>query len=276
MGRTLLCVGDYAESPYYVETIGLHIYSMEELCYYLTENAFLLDREIVNRELVDWIDEQCGCKQLGRTLYGYVNTQASVAVFVGTILEYVGYVSKQEIDKIQEYLKTNASLSSFEKEKAHADYMVSNKRYAAAQKEYRKLRGMMETEDKDFYARICHNEGVCYAGMMLYKQAAECFLESYEKSGRKESYEAYLAAVRMQLEEQDYVSFIADKPEAKDMALAVEARFKASQTQFQASAENVHLTKIFSLRSHGDMDGYETNMYHEINRCKDKYRAQMN
>lgn len=276
MGRTLLCVGDYAESPYYVETIGLHIYSMEELCYYLTENAFLLDREIVNRELVDWIDEQCGCKELGRTLYGYVNTQASVAVFVGTILEYVGYVTKQEIAEIQEYLKKNASLSSFEKEKAHADYMVSNKRYAAAQREYEKLKGMMEMEDSVFYSKICHNQGVAYAGMMLYSQAASCFLESYEKSGSRESYEAYLAAMRMQMSEQEYISFIADKPEAKELALVVESRYKASRTQFQASAENVHLTKIASLRNNGNMDAYESNMYHEITRLKEKYRTQMN
>ena len=140
MGKVLLCVGEYAEVPYYVESIGLRLYSMEELCYYLTENAFLLDRELINRELVDWIDEQCGCKELGRTLYGFLNTQASVSVFVGTILEYVGYVSKQEIDKIQEYLKANAGLSGMEKKKAHADYLVANARYAQAQKEYKEIK----------------------------------------------------------------------------------------------------------------------------------------
>lgn len=276
MGRTLLCVGDYAESPYYVDAIGLHLYSMEELCYYLTENAFLLDREIVNRELVDWIDEQCGCKELGRTLYGYVNTQASVAVFVGTILEYVGYVSKQEIEKIQDYLKQNASLSSFEKEKAHADYMVSNKRYAGAQKEYHRLKKMIDPEDKVFYGRICHNEGVAFAGLMFYADAARCFKESYDLTGNKESLEAYLFAQRMGMSEQEYVSMVADEGVSKEVILDVENRFKASQTQFKASAENVHLTKIFSLRLSGNMDAYETNMYHEISQCKEKYRLRMN
>ncbi len=272
----MLCVGDYAEAPYYVETIGLHIYSMEELCYYLTENAFLLDREIVNRELVDWIDEQCGLKELGRTLYGYVNTQASVSVFVGTILEYVGYVTKQEIEKIQNYLKINASLSSIEKEKAHADYMVTNKRYAGAQKEYHRLRGMIDEKESELYAKICHNEGVAYAGMMLYTEAAKCFQESYHITGAKESIEAYLCAMRMQMEEQEYITFVADLEEATEVALSVETKVKASQTQFQASAENVHLSKIISLRASGNMDAYESNMYHEINKCKDRYRMQMN
>ena len=272
MGKVLLCVGEYAEVPYYVESIGLRLYSMEELCYYLTENAFLLDRELINRELVDWIDEQCGCKELGRTLYGFLNMQASVSVFVGTILEYVGYVSKQEIDKIQEYLKANAGLSGMEKKKAHADYLVANARYAQAQKEYKEIKMHLPAEETELYAKICHNEGVAFAGIMHYKEASECFLEAYQKTASQKSLESYLSALRMAHSEQDYVSLVADMPEMKDAVLRVESKFNASEVQFGASRESIRINQIQAKRKTGHVDAYEKDMEKEIQQIKDYYR----
>ena len=41
--RVSVCVGSYATIPYTIEELELSVYSMEELCYCLKENAFLLD-----------------------------------------------------------------------------------------------------------------------------------------------------------------------------------------------------------------------------------------
>ena len=58
VGRILLGTGEYAATPYYFENLGLKVYSEEELRYVLKENAFLLDREIINQRLVRWIEEE--------------------------------------------------------------------------------------------------------------------------------------------------------------------------------------------------------------------------
>ena len=41
--KASLCVGEYCENAYNVEGLDIRVYSMEELCYCLKENAFLLD-----------------------------------------------------------------------------------------------------------------------------------------------------------------------------------------------------------------------------------------
>ena len=54
--RASLCVGEYCENAYTVEELGISVCCMEELCYCLKENAFLLDLSIMNDKLADWIE----------------------------------------------------------------------------------------------------------------------------------------------------------------------------------------------------------------------------
>ena len=37
MGELLLCGRELASVPYYIESISLNVYSLEEICYYLKE-----------------------------------------------------------------------------------------------------------------------------------------------------------------------------------------------------------------------------------------------
>ena len=52
MSTVILCSGNYAKTPYYIAEEDLHLYSVEELCYYLYKNAFMLQEDF--------------CKALGR------------------------------------------------------------------------------------------------------------------------------------------------------------------------------------------------------------------
>ena len=44
--KASLCVGEYCETAYNIEELEIRVYCMEELCYCLKENAFLLDMSI--------------------------------------------------------------------------------------------------------------------------------------------------------------------------------------------------------------------------------------
>ena len=46
--RVSVCVGEYAKTPYCVPELGINVFSMEELCYCMKENVFLLDFSIIN------------------------------------------------------------------------------------------------------------------------------------------------------------------------------------------------------------------------------------
>ena len=66
MGRVLLCLGRYARNPYFVERAYVNVYSVEELCYCLIRNAYLVDEEIMDENLPDWLERECGRRNSGR------------------------------------------------------------------------------------------------------------------------------------------------------------------------------------------------------------------
>ena len=103
--KASLCVGEYCENAYNVEGLDIRVYSMEELCYCLKENAFLLDLSIMNDKLVDWIGEECKVRELAKQLYPMVHKQGSLSVFVVTILQYVGMYDPEEILQVEQVLK---------------------------------------------------------------------------------------------------------------------------------------------------------------------------
>ena len=121
--KASLCVGEYCENAYNVEGLDIRVYSMEELCYCLKENAFLLDLSIMNDKLVDWIGEECKVWELAKQLYPMVHKQGSLSVFVVTILQYVGMYDPEEILQVEQVLKQGAGLSNLEKRKSQIDYI---------------------------------------------------------------------------------------------------------------------------------------------------------
>ena len=52
MGRVYLCLGQNAELPYYFEKAKVHIWNIEELCYFIRENAWIMEPELLTKELI--------------------------------------------------------------------------------------------------------------------------------------------------------------------------------------------------------------------------------
>ena len=68
MGELLLCNEPIAAMPYYMESIGMNIYSIEELCYYISTNTFLLDKDFMYEELCSWFEKEAHLQMLAIAL----------------------------------------------------------------------------------------------------------------------------------------------------------------------------------------------------------------
>ena len=55
MENVILCSGKYAMVPFYMGDENVNIYSVEELCYYLYKNAFLIQEDLFSEELLNWM-----------------------------------------------------------------------------------------------------------------------------------------------------------------------------------------------------------------------------
>ena len=105
MGQIILGTGKYAEKPYFIDKFYINVYSVEELCYILVEKAQMLDPEIMQRDLVQWLDEQCGLNQLAHALYSLLNQNGSTAAFAGIILEYVNLYPADVVARVEETVR---------------------------------------------------------------------------------------------------------------------------------------------------------------------------
>ncbi len=272
MSRPILCIGSYAENPYHIEKIGRNVYCIEELCYCIVQNAFLMDEETFDGELFDWIEKECSLQKLSDELRSMAAKRCSMASLAGTILDYVGYNTRKEVDRTEEILRENAGMDVYKKKLARADFLLKNGRYTMAFREYEFLLNNTPDIDKKLRGRIEHNEGVMYARLFLFEKAAGKFKKAYEDGGNKESYLQYLSAVRMNLSNKEYVSFIADSDEAFEASMSIESRVKEAEELYGSSDDNVRVRTLALYRAEGKMHDYYSQVGEMAEEMKSTYR----
>lgn len=281
MSRVILGTGTYADSPYHMVKFYINIYSVEELCYVLVEKAELLDQDIMQRDLVGWLDEQCGLEQLAHTLYSLLNQNGSTVAFVGTILEYVNLYPEEVIARTEQIVRDNEGLNPYERGKAKADYMLQNSKLFTALRQYHSLLDRIPETENLLRARILHNMGVAYAKLFMFRQAAEWFLQAYETDADMESLELYLAALRMHYDDKDYLDHIASHPEYHNASLKVERQMERAYGQFEGTDENRMLFTLQVFKEEGSgTAGSDVQYYQEIEKLttglKEAYRDMYN
>ena len=100
MAGLILCRTRYAERPYYISNMGVNIYSLEELCYYIYNNIYLIGTDLFDEGLTDYISGELGEKELAEQLEFLITENAGLSELVMTVLRYVDYYSEEEIDAL--------------------------------------------------------------------------------------------------------------------------------------------------------------------------------
>jgi len=270
MSGIILCVGQYAKRPYYLEKIGRRIYSIEELCYCIAQNAFMIDTDFFEMDLVDWIGNELGLVKLSDELRTMLIHNCSAASFVGMIMDYVGYLPKDEVQRIEDVLRGNADMDIYEKRMSRAEYLMKEGHLQQAFDEYDYLWRHMPEMDKNVKAKIEHNEAVIYAHLFMYERAGELFYRAWEDGGDDESYLGFLASKRMTLDEREYVTFVSEHKEAHALSLKLEQRMDEASDLYDASGANIKLRSIELYRSGSKMSEY----YEEIDKITEDMKAE--
>lgn len=278
--RASVCVGNYATTSYYIAELGFSVYCIEELCYVLKENAFLLDASIMNDVLVDWLGQSCGLQKLAKELYSMIHKKGSLSGFVTMILEYAGLYEEDTIRQVERVLKQGAGLSNIEKRKSQIDYLAGKKKYAAAIKGYQYLLNTWEEQSSngielpglEVKASILHNMGVALCGLMSYGEGAACFRQAYELLGREESLKAYLAGKRMELSEEEYVAFMAGNPQFYNTSMELEKQLEELGNTWESHADYLLLEERRQWRYEGNKQKYYEESDRTAEVLKEAYR----
>lgn len=196
MSGMILCRTRQAENPFEVKSMGILLHNLEELCFYIYHNIYLVGTDLINSELVDFIRQETKEDKLADRLEYLIEQNAGLAEMVVTILKYVDYYDDGEIEQIREILETLNTQNVMERLKARADSFLANKSYYHAITGYERI---IEA-DRDpslsglFYASVYQNIGVAFTRMFLYNKAAVYFEQAYRIGQHEESKKCYLVA----------------------------------------------------------------------------------
>ena len=104
MGSLILCHKKKASQPYKITRIHRKIYTIEELCYYLCNNLYLIDYTIMNEKICEWLYSELDMKELARDLLDLLQKNGTIEQFVLRILEQAKIYSEPEMEHIRNVL----------------------------------------------------------------------------------------------------------------------------------------------------------------------------
>lgn len=272
MGRILLCTGKYAKKPYYVECFCANVYCVEELCYLLVSNPFSIEKDIMDKKLAQWLDEECGLAELGHQLLKLFQRGSQPGIFVGMILDYVNYCTQEEKEKIEEVLQNNVGLSEYEKKKKQADFLLRNGKLKLAIEEYDSLIRQLPDTESALAPALYHNMGTAYAGLFQFEMAAKYFKRAYERGGKEESGLSFLMARRLSLSENQYIAYVAEHGEYHGLSMKVEKLLERAKGSFETTRENRMLSALEIYKDEGNVASYYDEIDKIISEKKDEYR----
>lgn len=197
MSGLIFCSFKRAARPYYLESAKQNIYSIEELCYFLQDNIYLLDENIMTTEFCDWLETEVEAADLAQKLRRLIEDKQGFRVFCMQIIMDSGYFSKNEMQFLGMKLQKMDHQSNYENRKIKADQLMEKKKYLAAIEEYRSL--LLHATDSPSDVRVSgdiwHNMGTAYANMFCFERAVSCYEKAYELSHRVDSLKAAFQAV---------------------------------------------------------------------------------
>ncbi|MBR2528189.1 MAG: hypothetical protein IKE58_06960 [Blautia sp.] len=235
MSSCILCQTPRARQPYFIQNIQMNIYSIEELCYYLYHNLYLVDRTLFNEELCFWISTELKLPLLGQKIRPFLGKFSSLEDLVYPIFKEINYLSYEELKKLNAQLREMDELSLTMRRKKKGDAFMENGMYIKAIDMYTGLinEGLKE-EDPSLAACISHNLGCAYANLFQMEKAADYFRKAFELSHEDEELEYSLLALSSYsskdkaVEEEASVGNVQINPQIKDKVRQILEQFEST------------------------------------------------
>ena len=182
MGSLILCHDKRADAPYEITRIHCKIYTIEELCYYLCNNLYLIDYTIMNEQLLNWLDEELGFTDLASNLRDVIRMRGSVEKFVLTILKSSKIYREPEMIRIQNVLERLKNQKDIERQKYKGDNLLESGEIEEAILVYQAILNQEKDESVDpkFYGKIYAGLGAAYGRLFLYQESAKMYDRAYQ------------------------------------------------------------------------------------------------
>lgn len=180
MSGLILCRDKTVTHPYYVKELGLHLYTGEELCYFIYHDILLINEDFLDERLFDFL-EQLGEEKLADRARR-LKEQAGLFDVLYLLLQELHYYTASELFAFRRQLEELSDSSYSARLKAKGDYLFECGQYYHAIRVYDQVleQDARELSDPEFVAKLWHNKGCCNARLEMYDEAMYCMDKAYQ------------------------------------------------------------------------------------------------
>ena len=274
MGELLLCKEPIAAMPYYIEGISWNVYSLEELCYYVEHNIYLLESDFMTEELCTWIGKEVKNSILAEKLRNIMRVNGKLSEFVQVLLDASGYCPKDVVKEILLIIREMEEKSDFERNKMRADRLLEREKYLSSIYEYKSLleSNAAGEQTKELLGSIWHNLGASYARLFLFAEAIHCYEKAYKLNNHIESLKQCLMACHCHYDEAGFLQAV--ETYQPDESLVQEIREEIDKAYNSQALEtfNDKFGSTVALKARGRRGDYQKEIGNMIFQWKEEYR----
>lgn len=274
MSNVLLCQSALAKNPYYVKEACVHLYSVEELCYFVYHYAYILDDSFVSQKMADWLRAELGLEKLASKVEVIRTKKGTLGNLVRLLNNEIGYYSEDEWVALLEDIDNNSKMSLPQRRKIRADGLLKSERFAQALEEYENLIYEGDITDPSFKAKIYHNLGVCAAKLFMFEKAAQYYEKAYETYANSESYVEMLCARKMYMSQSEYLDYLGEHKETYEDSLEVERKFEILKLSWGEQPAYKYFRELEKQKLEGG--SYYSSIDRLASEVKEKYRGHIN
>lgn len=274
-GRLLLCSSKRSRHPYEAEEGRQALYSIDELCYYLYHNSFLLQQEFFDQKLITFIRENLEMKLLADRLENYRKAGASLEEMTACVMSSAGYYEEAEQKDMQEKLSYFGTQSREERLKLLGDMYLTERKYIQARNQYYLLLKMEAASEKpkEFFSRVYHNMGVLYMELFFFEEASGFLKRAYEYAPQEEILKKLLLALKLAGMEVEYDEW--KKKAAPAQAAEWEKQWQRQEEEARQDERNYLAAEALNCLEQRRLGAFEENAQKQLREWIDEYRYEM-
>jgi len=184
----ILCRPEKVSHPYYIESLGVHIYSSQELCYAMYHHPLMVMDGFVNQALLDFIREELGMGFAALKMERWIKSGENLDEALFLFMQECSYYTTVELNRFKQKVAALRKLPPLEYGKEKADYLFGFKQYGKAIDGYEKIleEAQYTRAEEPFLGKVWNNLGACYARVFRFQKAMEAFENAYEKMKQPE------------------------------------------------------------------------------------------
>ncbi len=274
MSKLILCSGERTKRPYVIASTGTRIYSIEELCYYLSKHVYMIEEEMLCEDLFDWIGSELKLRSRAQKLKQLKRQNSDIKTIVTVILCSADYFTENEIKGMLKTLDDVIGMPLIRRNFIKANSCLKNQKYLEAAAEYERIINSSEATEltPKEYGNIYHNLAVAKVHISGLKEASRLFLQAYERNHNEVSLRQYLYTLKLCNHDAAYQGKTEEYQVNDEMHNSILQFLEQKDNEAMYSEGMKEIEHVKKIKSQGKMSEYYKKTDEIIDAWKSKVR----